>query len=220
MKSKKRAVLGVLLSTGLYLLDNLRERIPENIHVQARSFVWRNPLRHRSYQLVGDFDRPERSSIKPLCILLNSPIFRFRKQGRRLRNCSSLSIRSFQLLAFYQLGPGGLLFAQCHSSPGRAVVSSASFVFSSSAHYATSPFPQPLVPAAAPQTESGSESSPFSDLRGFPRLSQVVAQSHAQNGSSPPLGDGQQKCRLHVDQNRIRDSRELSSQRTQGHRFL
>jgi hypothetical protein len=31
MKSKKRAVLGVLLSTGLYLLDNLRERMPDNI---------------------------------------------------------------------------------------------------------------------------------------------------------------------------------------------
>jgi hypothetical protein len=31
MKSKKRAVLGGLLSTGLYLLDNLRERIPDNI---------------------------------------------------------------------------------------------------------------------------------------------------------------------------------------------
>jgi hypothetical protein len=31
MKLKKRAVLGVLLNTGLYLLDNLRERMPENI---------------------------------------------------------------------------------------------------------------------------------------------------------------------------------------------
>src|SRR5580692_4131206 len=31
MKSKKRAVLGILLSTGLYLLDNLRERMPDNI---------------------------------------------------------------------------------------------------------------------------------------------------------------------------------------------
>jgi YtxH-like protein len=31
MKSKKRAVLGVLLSTCLYLLDNLRERMPDNI---------------------------------------------------------------------------------------------------------------------------------------------------------------------------------------------
>jgi hypothetical protein len=31
MKSKQPAVLGVLLSTGLYLLDNLRERIPDNI---------------------------------------------------------------------------------------------------------------------------------------------------------------------------------------------
>ena len=31
MKSKKRAVLGVLLSTGLYLLDNLREQMPDNI---------------------------------------------------------------------------------------------------------------------------------------------------------------------------------------------
>jgi hypothetical protein len=30
-KSKKRAVLGVLLSTGLYLLDNLRERMPDNV---------------------------------------------------------------------------------------------------------------------------------------------------------------------------------------------
>jgi hypothetical protein len=31
MKFKKRAALGVLLSTGLYLLDNLRERMPDNI---------------------------------------------------------------------------------------------------------------------------------------------------------------------------------------------
>jgi hypothetical protein len=31
MKFKKRAVLGALLSTGLYLLDNLRERMPDNI---------------------------------------------------------------------------------------------------------------------------------------------------------------------------------------------
>jgi YtxH-like protein len=39
MKSKKRAFLGVLLSTGLYLLDNLRERMPDNtddIKVKAR----------------------------------------------------------------------------------------------------------------------------------------------------------------------------------------
>ena len=31
MKFKKQAVLGALLSTGLYLLDNLRERVPDNI---------------------------------------------------------------------------------------------------------------------------------------------------------------------------------------------
>jgi hypothetical protein len=31
MKFKKQAVLGALLSTGLYLLDNLRERMPDNI---------------------------------------------------------------------------------------------------------------------------------------------------------------------------------------------
>jgi YtxH-like protein len=31
MKFKKREVLGVLLRTGLYLLDNLRERLPDNI---------------------------------------------------------------------------------------------------------------------------------------------------------------------------------------------
>jgi hypothetical protein len=39
MKFKKREVLGVLLSTGLYLLDNLRERFPdkmENIKGGAR----------------------------------------------------------------------------------------------------------------------------------------------------------------------------------------
>jgi hypothetical protein len=39
MKFKKREVLGVLLSTGLYLLDNLRERFPdkmENIKGRAR----------------------------------------------------------------------------------------------------------------------------------------------------------------------------------------
>ena len=42
------------------------------------------------------------------------------------------------------------------------------------------------------------------------RLSQPAAQSHAQTGSSPPLGDGRQKCRRHVDRNRIRDSHEFS----------
>ena len=31
MKFKKREVLGVLLSTGLYLLNNLRERLPDNM---------------------------------------------------------------------------------------------------------------------------------------------------------------------------------------------
>jgi hypothetical protein len=31
MKFKKREVLGVLLSTGLYLLDNLRERLPDKV---------------------------------------------------------------------------------------------------------------------------------------------------------------------------------------------
>jgi len=32
MKSKKReSLLGILLSTGLYLLDNLRERVPDNM---------------------------------------------------------------------------------------------------------------------------------------------------------------------------------------------
>ena len=31
MKFKKREVLGVLLSAGLYLLDNLREHMPDNI---------------------------------------------------------------------------------------------------------------------------------------------------------------------------------------------
>ena len=39
MRFKKREVLGVLLSTGLYLLDNLRERLPdkvENIKGKAR----------------------------------------------------------------------------------------------------------------------------------------------------------------------------------------
>jgi YtxH-like protein len=39
MKFKKREILGVLLSTGLYLLDNLRERLPdkvENIKGKAR----------------------------------------------------------------------------------------------------------------------------------------------------------------------------------------
>ena len=39
MKFKKREVLGILLSTGLYLLDNLRERLPdkvENIKGKAR----------------------------------------------------------------------------------------------------------------------------------------------------------------------------------------
>ena len=50
-------------------------------------------------------------------------------------------------------------------------------------------------------------------------FSQPATQSHAQSGSSPPLGDDRQKCRRHVDRNRIRDSHELSLPRTPGHRL-
>src|SRR6185437_1969329 len=81
-------------------------------------------------------------------------------------------------------------------------------------------FPQSLVPAQVPQIESGSESSPFSDLPLLLCLSQPAAQSRARTCSSPPLGDGRQKCRLHVDRNRIRDSHEFSLRRTPGHRLL
>jgi YtxH-like protein len=38
MKFKKRELFGVLLSTGLYLLDNLRERLPDNVeNLQGRA---------------------------------------------------------------------------------------------------------------------------------------------------------------------------------------
>src|ERR1700687_1211983 len=77
-------------------------------------------------------------------------------------------------------------------------------------------FQQPLVPAPVPQTESGNESSPFSDLPWLLHPCQPAAQSHAPTGSSQPLGDGRQKCRPHVDRNRIPDSHEFSLKKTPG----
>jgi hypothetical protein len=47
MKSKKRAVLDVLLSTSLYLVDNLPERTPDNVHEKKAETGHRE--RSRSY---------------------------------------------------------------------------------------------------------------------------------------------------------------------------
>jgi hypothetical protein len=49
--------------------------------------------------------------------------------------------------------------------------------------------PQSLAPAPVPQTESDSESSPFSDLPLLLRLSQPVAQSRAQTDTSQRISD-------------------------------
>src|ERR1700722_4042409 len=85
--------------------------------------------------------------------------------------------------------------------------------------------PQSSVPAPVPQTRSDSESSPFSVLLYFLHLhllhfSRPGEQSRGQTGSSPRPWDGRQKCRLHVDRNRISDTHELSLKRTPGHLLL
>src|ERR1700690_2188028 len=76
---------------------------------------------------------------------------------------------------------------------------------------------QRLAPAPVRQTESDSESLLFLDLLWSLRLSQRAEQSGALVGSFRRHEDGRQKCRRRVDRNRLRDSREPSSQRTRGH---
>src|ERR1019366_6440161 len=117
---------------------------------------------------------------------------------------------------FTSLGPSGCFGGMLAKS---AVITSSSLLFSSAITPPLS-FPQSLVPAPVPRRESGSESSPSSDLPLWLRLSQPAAQSHAETGSSPPLGDGRRKCPRHVDRNRIWDSPEFSLKRTPGHRLL
>src|SRR5208283_496959 len=78
---------------------------------------------------------------------------------------------------------------------------------------------QSPAPGLIHRTGNGSESLLFSALPWLLGLSQHAGQSHAQIGSSPLPGDGPQKCRLHVDRNRIQDSREPSLLRTLGHRL-
>src|SRR6185437_8775217 len=161
------------------------------------------------------FDRPARLVHKTSLYLapLRSEIYhlRFRKQRHRLWDCSR-SIQRFRLLAFYQLRSFGLL---CRNVVARAnaELGSSSSILRSSAITPPLSFPQSLVPAPDPQTESGSESSPFSDLLYLLHFSQPGEQSHAQTGSSPRPGDGRQKCRPHVDRNRTLDSHEFSSKK-------
>src|ERR1700674_4384025 len=100
-----------------------------------------------------------------------------------------------------------------------AALTSSSFAINSAVTPPLS-FQQWLVPAPVPQTESGNESSPFSGLPWLLHPCQPAAQSHAQTGSSQPLGDGRQKCRPHVDRNRITDTNGFSLKKTQGPRFL
>src|ERR1700687_4963125 len=158
------------------------------------------------------------SSTKPVCTLLHcdrkSPISDSENKGIGFETASALSGVSGSW-PFTSLGPSGC-FGGIHAKS--AIITSSSFVFSSAITPPLS-FPQSLVPAPVPQIESGSESSPFSDLPLLLRLSQPAAQSHVQTGSSAPLGDGRQKCRRRAARNRIRDSRELSLQRTPGHQL-
>src|SRR6185437_509615 len=105
------------------------------------------------------------------------------------------------------------------SSLANSDVGSSSSILFGSAITPPASFSQSLVPAQVPQIESGSESLPFSDPL-LLRLSQPAEQSRARTCSSPPLGDGRQKCRLHVDRNRIPDSHESSLKTTPDHRLL
>src|SRR6185295_9970688 len=120
--------------------------------------------------------------------------------------------RGFGSWPFTSLGPSGCFAGM--SSLAKAELGSSSSILCSSAITPPLSFPQSLVPAPDPQTESGSESSPFSDLLYLLHFSQPGEQSHAQTGSSPRPGDGRQKRRPHVDRNRTLDSHEFSSKKT------
>src|ERR1039457_6903758 len=153
---------------------------------------------------------PRGSSTKQVCILIhcdrNSPISDSENKGIDSQAADARS-KASDSRPFTSLGP-----SSCFGAPffaRSAVVSSPSMVLSSSIMPPLS-FLQSLVPAPVLQIENGSESSLFLDLPCLLGLSQAVAQSHAQSGSSPPLWDDQQKCRRHVDRNRIRDSHGFS----------
>src|ERR1017187_4837000 len=146
---------------------------------------------------------PRGSSTKQVCILIhcdrNSPISDSENRGI---DSEAMAVRSKAFGLFVSTSPGS---SSCFGEPFFA----RSMVLSSSIMPPLS-FPQLLVPAPVLQIESGSESSPFSDLPWLLGLSQAAAQSHAQSGSSPPPWDDQQKCRRLVDRNRILDSHGFS----------
>src|ERR1035437_2418282 len=161
------------------------------------------------------------SSTKPVCSLLHcdrkSTISGSANNGMDSEIAATLS-RGFGSWPFTSLGPSGCFAGM--SSPANSAVGSSSSILLSSATTPPLFFPQSSVPAPVPQIVSVSESSQFSDLLYLFHFSQPGEQSHAQIGSSPRPGDGRQKCRPHVDRNRILDSHEFSSKKTPGHRLL
>src|ERR1700677_3019054 len=161
------------------------------------------------------------SSTKPVWTLFHcdrkSPISDSENKGMGFEIAAALS-RVSGSWPFTSLSPSGC-FGELLSLATSAVGNSSSILFSS----ATTPplsVPQLLVPAPVPQTRSGNESSPFSSLLYLPHFSQLGVQYHAQTGSFPRPWDDRQKCRPHVDRNRIPDSREFSSETTPGHPLL
>src|ERR1700678_373283 len=161
------------------------------------------------------------SSTKPVCILLHcdrkSPISDSENKGIGSETGTPPSGVSGSWL-FTSLGPSscvsGLPF------PATSAVGNSSSILFSSAITPPLSVPQSLVPAPVPRTGSDSESSPFSDLLYLPHCFQLGGRSHARTGSSPRPWDGRQKCRPHVDRNRIPDSHEFSLETTEGHLLL
>src|ERR1700677_3436400 len=161
------------------------------------------------------------SSTKPVCTLLHcdrrSPISDSENKGMRSET-SALLPRVSGSCPFTSLGPSGC-FAGLPSLASSAVGNSSSILLSSAI---TPPLSvsQSSVSAPVPQTGSDSEPSPFSDLLYSPHFSHLAEQYHARSGSFPRRWDSPQKCQPHVDRNRIRDSREFSSETTTGHPLL
>jgi hypothetical protein len=109
-----------------------------------------------------------------------SPTFGSENKGVR-SEISALTAQSFRLLALLQLRSFGLL---CRIAVARQLRSGNLLIYS--LELAITPplsVPQSSVSAPVPQTESDSESSPFSDLLYLLHFSQPAEQHHAQSGS-------------------------------------
>src|SRR5580704_15410760 len=107
MKFKKRAVLGVLLSTGLYLLDNLRERMPDNIDdIKGKARETYQTASDRLGRATDVLRGKEDSQMLSGSIALPAPlgkigpVFGFPKRAR----CASSLMASFEMI-----GIGALL---------------------------------------------------------------------------------------------------------------